>query len=346
MVTAYIPSADTNKDGQVSAKELRKWNKSGRPVDTLDVETLAQSQGYAAAVLESFPELGELLNSILKEGLVDPNLIAGRITSSDWFKSYLPSYIEAVKAKAGMSEDIWNARIGTAAENMKRKFAEAGAQISDDEALKYAEQMYYGSSGDVRDGNWEEFDDAWLDQQIKNTINFKKTKTVNGVEVYDLSGKAEETARALYDAAFEYGVDTSMSNKAFTNWFESSLSKLMAGEVAVEDVDDELVDMALSRFPGLAPQLQRGLTLRAAADPYLNALARELEMDPGSMSLDDDLVQRVLNNVDDKGQFKPMSLYDAKLVARRDGRWQYTDTAKKEYTDIASTILKDFGFLG
>lgn len=346
MAISYMPTADTNKDGTISEKELRKWNKAGRPVDDVDVEAMAASQGYAASILKKFPELTDVLRGILKEGIVDPALIAGRITSSDWFKSYLPSYLEVEKQRQAMSPDIWNARVKAAAEKIKVQFIDAGANIDDATALKYAEQMIYGSTGDVRTEDFEEFDQDWLQETISDAIDFTKTKEVNGVKFYDLSGKAEETAQALYKAAYDYGVDSSMSNASFTNWFESSVRRVLDGDAAVQDVDDELVDMAISRFPGLASQLQRGLTLRDAADPYLKAISDVLEYDAGTFDLNDDLVQRVLNNVDESGNFKPMSLYDAKLAARRDPRWQYTSKAKTEYTDIASDILKDFGFLG
>lgn len=346
MAVTYIPTADTDGDGTVSPKELRKWNKKGRPVDDLDVETLAQSQGYAAAVLKRFPELQEVLKGVLKDGVVDPALIAGRITGSEWFRSYLPTYIEVEKQKQSQDPKIWEARLKKSADQIKTQFVDAGASIDDATALKYAEQMIYGSTGDVRQGEFQEFDDAWLQQTISDAIDFTNTKEVNGVKFYDLSGQAEETAQALYKAAYEYGVDSSMSNKAFTNWFETSVRRVLDGDAAVEDVDDDLVDMAVSRFPGLAMQLQRGVSLRTAADPYLKAIGDVLEYDPSTMDMNDDLVQRVLNNVDEQGNFKPMSLYDAKMAARRDPRWKYTTKAKTEYTDIASTILKDFGFLG
>jgi hypothetical protein len=114
----------------------------------------------------------------------------------------------------------------------------------------------------------------------------------------------------------------------------------------VQDVDDELRDNAISRFPGLTKQLQRGMTLRDAASPYLRTIASTLEMDESQISLDDNLIQNVLNYSNGDNGFQPMSLYDAKKAARRDSRWQYTETARNEYTDIASGILKDFGFLG
>lgn len=345
-MATYIPSADTNKDGKVSKKELKEWNKAGRPVDQVDINYLAEKQGYAASILKKFPDLQEILRGILEEGITDPTLQLSRITNSDWFKSYLPSYIETEQARQRMAPEIWDSRVEASAEKIKRQFMASGAEIDDETAKKYAEQMLYGSSGDARDGNFEEFDEEWLTDTIADAIDFTKTKTVNGVQFYDLSGTAEETAQALYDAAYNYGMDTAMSNKAFTSWFEKSMDAVMKGDAAVQDVDDELVEQAMGRFPGLTSQLQRGLSLRDAASPYMKTIADVLEYDEGSLGFNDDLVQRVLNSVDGQGNFKPMSLYEAKLQARRDPRWDYTETAKNEKTDIASMLLKDFGFLG
>jgi hypothetical protein len=102
--------------------------------------------------------------------------------------------------------------------------------------------------------------------------------------------------------------------------------------------------MAMSKFPGFAQQLQRGITLKDAVNPYLKTIADTLGYDETMIDLNDNLVKKVLNNVDAQGNFKPMSLYDAELEARRDDRFQYTETAKREKTDIAAQILKDFGF--
>jgi hypothetical protein len=99
-------------------------------------------------------------------------------------------------------------------------------------------------------------------------------------------------------------------------------------------------------FPGLTNQLSQGQTLRAAADPWLNAIANTWEVDPNSLELNNDFVQRALNYTDEKGNVSTMNLYDTKKMARRSGNFDYTSTAKEEKTGIANTILRDFGFLG
>lgn len=341
-----MPSVDLNKDGKIGPKELKAWNKAGRPVDALDTAALGEQYGYAATLLTEFPELQEILTGILQDGITDPNLQMARITNSEWYKSYLPQYLQVSQQRAGQNPDIWNAQVATQAKSIMEQYTAAGVPIDDATAAKYAEQMIYGSSGDARTGNFEIYDKDWLANKIDSSIDFTKTKTVNGIEVYDLAGTAEKSAESLYKMAYEYGVDTSMTNTGFTRWFENSLGAFARGKIAVEDIDDELQTMAMSQFPGMTQQLQRGLTLRQAANPYLKAIGDTLGYDPDSLDLNDNLVQRVLNSTDEQGNFKPMSLYDAKLAARRDERWQYTETAKKEYTDMASTILKDFGFEG
>lgn len=341
-----MPSVDLNKDGKIGPKELKAWNKAGRPVDELDTAALGEQYGYAATLLEEYPELSEILTGILQDGITDPNLQMARITNSEWYRSYLPQYLQTSQQRANQNPDIWNAQVKSQADSIKEQYTLAGVPIDDATAAKYAEQMIYGSSGDARTGNFEIYDKTWLAKKIDSSIDFTKTKTVNGIEIYDLAGNAEKSAESLYKLAYEYGVDTSMTNTGFTRWFENSLGSFARGDISVEDIDDELQTMAMSQFPGMAQQLQRGLTLRQAANPYLKAIGDTLGYDADSLDLNDNLVQRVLNSTDEQGNFKPMSLYDAKLAARKDERWQYTETAKKEYTDMASTILKDFGFEG
>ena len=117
----------------------------------------------------------------------------------------------------------------------------------------------------------------------------------------------------------------------------------MRGDMDETGIEKYMQEQAISRFPGLADAINRGQTVRAAADPYLTALANELELP--SIELDDDLVQSVLNNKGADGNWTPMSLYDTRLKARKDPRWQRTFKAKEEYTGIAQKIAQDFGFL-
>jgi hypothetical protein len=40
------------------------------------------------------------------------------------------------------------------------------------------------------------------------------------------------------------------------------------------------------------------------------------------------------------------SIYDFEKDLRNDTRWQYTNNAREQASSIATTVLKDFGFMG
>lgn len=338
--------------------DKNKSNKPAKPTDTQDyglkqdklsMSDLGASYGIAASIYKNNPEIRNLLKKILndqKKGITyEPIDIVNMLNETQWFKDYNEQYRGVELDRARMSPERWQESVDTRAGEIMDSFAAAGAEIDEATAQKYAQQMIYGSGIDEQ-GNQKRYDQNWLNESIADAIDFTKTKTVGGFEMYDLSGAAEKTATDLYKLASDYGIDSAMTNRAFTSWFESSFKGLLNKTMQPQDVDDQLIDLASSRFPGLAKQMAAGQSLRTAANPYMRVLAEELELDPETFDLNDNLAQKVLNSVDESGNFKPVSLYDAKLAARKDERWQFTETARKEYTDIGNIILRDFGFLG
>jgi len=316
--------------------------------DKLNRKQLQRNYGISAAVLTKFPEVDKVLKKIfedLKQGIeYEEKDIASMIQNTNWFKKHTSDWMKIQKDRMSKDPAIWNAAVNKRAQAVMDAFTKGGAEIDEATARDYAEKMIYGSgwNGD----SFEIYDEDWMTRAMSSAIDFTKTKIINGIEVSDLSGLAEENAQKLYELADSYGYDTSMTDERFSSWFNKSLRGVMDGKIAMQDVDDELIDNAMSRFPGFQKQLQRGLTLKEAADPYMKTIAEVLEFEPNGIDLNDDLVQKVLNNVDGEGNFKPMSLYDTRIAARSDSRWQYTGRAKTEYTGMANKILKDFGFLG
>jgi len=230
------------------------------------------------------------------------------------------------------------------ASNIVKQFMGNGINITSAQAIDYAQQMM--QSAIIKDGKVVRYDQEFLNKIMANAIDFSKKSTIGGKTIYNLTGKLETVSNELYKRAWEYGFPASMSNTRFESWFENSMKGLIAGTLNAEDLDNELQKQAMSMFPGLATQLSQGKTLRDAADPWLTAIADTWETDVNSLDLNNDYVQRALNYTDEKGNVTTMNLYDAKKMARRSGNWDYTSTAKEEKTKIASTILRDFGFLG
>lgn len=317
------------------------------PVDTLDPKQLKKMYGLTGAIVNNDKSLQDAIKRITRDKITDPSLIDQIILDTTWFRGYTNTRLQVDKERRSKDPSIWEAQVGERARQVRAEFESAGAEIDEATARMYAENLIYGSAR--IEGNTVFYNDAWMRRTIAGAIDYSKTKNVNGITIRDLDGQAGAYAEQLTKLAADYGMDISRSGTGFNDWLENSLRRLMESpdpEKYMVDVDDELKQNAISMYPGMASQIERGFTLKQALDPYLKMIATELEFDPNMFDLNDNLLQRAVNGIDDKGNHKPMSLYDAKLAARKDERWQYTSTAKKEYTDMASTILKDFGFLG
>lgn len=309
--------------------------------DTLDLKALAKKYGVAAATLNGNKELTDIFKLAIARNWAEADIL-NAISNSGWGQNHTKTWIEIEKERLAQPK-IWDAVIAKTSKTIRDQYIATGAEPpSDEELATIAAQTLHG--GDLVGGKWENYDAAWLQQKIASAIDFSNTMTVGGVTLYDLSGKAEAVATSLYDTAYKYGLDTTMSNESFTNWFKTTAKAITEGTMAAEDADDEAMKMAVSRFPSYASAAARGVSLLDWASPWLT-VAHDVLGD-ANIGLNDDLVAKMLNGVTKDGQPQPMSLYDAKLAARSDKRWMYTEQAKNEYTDLGSKILKDFGFLG
>ena len=334
---------DLNGNQRISKKERRQFEKGKRKIDTLDTQRYAEQFGYSAAYLEANPKLVELFNALIQENVTSTAIIEARIKGSDWFREYNAGWQAKERERLDLGDDAFNAIIDKDVDELRKRFEARGSDVPPDSVLRdLALKSFYGVS--ERRASYEEYDAEWLDDVVNGYINFDKTNTVGGIEVFDFDGEAGTMSDELYKLARNYGIDTSMSNDAFTSWFRRTFERYVDGDIQQEDLDQELKDMAKTLYPGLAKQIDQGYDVVTAINPYKKVLQDELEMP--DLDFNDPLMQRVVNSMSPEGEWQPLNLYDVRMMARKDERFDYTSTAIKEKTDIASRILKDFGFLG
>jgi len=342
--TQYDPGYGNNS---VTASGVSSTYASGR--DTLSMAQLQAQFGIAAAVLANNPSLVEALNKILGVGggpmITDPALQEAIIKGTSWYRDQTDTQRTYDYYRA-TNPGQFAADLQLNASKIVKQYASMGINITAEQAVEYAQNMM--KQVVIKDGKVVRFDQDYLNKLMADSIKFEKTGSVDGRVTYNgLAGKLETMANELYQRAWDYGFPQTMSNTAFGQWFESSIKGLVAGTTNPEDVDNLLQERAKSFAPGLARFIDQGQTLRQAANPWLNALAMTWEVDPDSLDLNDDYVQRALNVQDEKGNFTTMSIYDTKKLGRRNKeKFDRTEQAKEEKTGIAQAILRDFGFLG
>jgi hypothetical protein len=116
--------------------------------------------------------------------------------------------------------------------------------------------------------------------------------------------------------------------------------RIKAGE-KVDAIKNTIRETAALGLPDQVKKLVgSGVDLSTVYSPYKSILAQTLEINPNSITLDDPTLRMAI------GPDKEMSLYEYQRALRKDNRWQYTNQARSEASDVAKTVLKDFGFMG
>ena len=116
--------------------------------------------------------------------------------------------------------------------------------------------------------------------------------------------------------------------------------RMKSGE-NIDAIKNTIRDTASLGMPDPVKKLvASGVDLSTVYSPYKSILAQTLEINPNSINLDDPTLRMAI------GPDKEMSLYEYQKVLRKDPRWQYTNQARTEAANIATTVLRDFGFMG
>lgn len=115
--------------------------------------------------------------------------------------------------------------------------------------------------------------------------------------------------------------------------------KIAWGNEAVDPITGGQYQMLANRMSS-AP----GATVRDLLSPYINQVASVLEVDPNEIDIHDNLIKQALGTGVVDGKNTSMSLYDVKLAAMNDPRWQKTQAANTVARDAAVGLARAFGF--
>jgi len=195
----------------------------------------------------------------------------------------------------------------------------AGAELTDVEITALAQEAY----------------DKGLDRERNSFNAFLDSKFKFGAT--GAKGKAGEQLADLQKVAAANGLDL---QKAFGTQLPTWLASINKGE-SIETFKKQIRDVAKIGMPqNIATLLDNGIDLDAIYSPYKNVMASVLEINPESITLSDPVLRSAITGE------KELPIYEFQRQLRKDSRWQYTNQAKEEVSDVALKVLRDFGFQG
>jgi hypothetical protein len=120
--------------------------------------------------------------------------------------------------------------------------------------------------------------------------------------------------------------------------------QVLTGKMSLVDVENRLRMDSKVLYPHLAQYFDSGLSLSDVTRPYRRVVAQELELDEELVDFSEMKYARLLSPTD-KGT--AMSVSDVRRVLRTDPEygWEFTDSAAKKATSVASSLARMFGRL-
>jgi len=329
------------------AKRTPKETKEKRD-ERLRIERQATQQAvsstlfgaYAQAIFDIDPSISAAFDFIIQEirsGRIDTDTQVGRdaakaiMQNADWSKQFGATarrFQILEKTDPGSAQEAINAKI----DELRNALDEVGGSANEEELRDMARVSLMG--GRSVNGQWTPLTTDETRRWIARTIDFDGT----------LKGQVRQVQNNIRDLAFNYGFSDLMGGR-IDDWVRGNTQAVTAGDLSLEEVEDQMKNFAIGRFPALSRQLQAGIPLVDLVAPYKNTLASMLEIDEDSVSLADSLMERALGSLGTDGQQSLMPLWEFKQQIRKDPRWLSTDQAVETYNNIGVQIARDFGFL-
>ena len=189
-------------------------------------------------------------------------------------------------------------------------------------------------------------------KQLQSAERRNPFKTVNGIRTGGLDKaqfivgelqKLPEYAKKKTDKVAltsQSILGTAKSNGVTLNQNQiDSFAKRVQDGTDIKIIDKEIRGIAALGMPDkVVKLLDQGIDLDTVYSPYRNLMASILELNPDSIDLKDPTLRSAI------GPDKEMPIYDFEKALRKDYRWQYTDNAKRDVSNVALKVLRDFGF--
>lgn len=281
-------------------------------------DELAETYGMSVAFFNSVPELKRLLGQAVKNQW-DATLFQAHLKNTKWWKATSDTNR---KAQVMQKQDpaTYKATLEANRAAVAQLAVKVGAVLSDGAVSKLAKNiLHYG----------------WNDAQIQNFlgqyIKFNDKSVLGG-----LAGQAYQQLKTL---AYDNGV--SISEQGLRN----SAAYVVRGISDMEKEAANIKGVAMGAYPAFADQIEAGQTMRNIAQPYVQAMAKTLELPDTDIDMFNPKIKAALSRASSQGKPEPMSLTDFVTSLRSAPEWRRTSNAQNSVMSVGRQVLVDMGLV-
>lgn len=281
---------------------------------------LALDYNVQMAVINSDSSLKTLFNKAVA-GQWTPGKFAAELRNTTFYTTYGSKWANARIKQLGDPGD-WKEQLKNATVLVKQEAVSLGISLDDNEVANLAKAGLYSAGGVV-----ESITGSWLDTHIAQYG-----------QVTGKGGKSADIINNLKQSAQDYGI--SYSDK----WYSDAAKSVIAASSTENDYISEIKNLAKTQYASFAKQIEKGMTVKQIADPYVNAMANTFET--SDVNIYDPTIQKALTNIDpttNKPSATPLWQFQQEL--KQDNRYFKTNQAKQSFLDLATNMAQQFGLM-
>ena len=328
-----VKNKDLNKKQQRNRRAAKAGGYTDRDLngvpdaDELDWNVLAEDWRWIENLMLEVDEIREIVENAVKNYDLDTetgvNNFINDVIGSTWWQEN-DTFAREAFAERSTDPETYKNRIRDAANAVREEALQIGAPIDEATVAILAERF-------VTEG-WNQPERAY---RLRDELNKKIGPNQQG----QMFGQAGDLIDKLRQAATRNGL-------SFTpDYYNSALASVNSNLTDEAYWIRQIREEAASYWPSYSEQIRAGVDVMQLASGYMNIMARTLEIDPNSISLNDPFIRKATTGIDEAGNPRPMSLWEFEQELRNDPRWMETDQAVKSISDIGTSILQRFGIM-
>lgn len=277
---------------------------------------LAETYGYSKAFFDSVPELKKMLNQATKNQW-DADLFKAHLKNTKWWRTTQDS-LRKVQAMRKEDPATYKATIEASRAAASQVAVKMGAILSDKALDRLATNIVsYG----------------WNDAQIQNFLG----SFIKFNDKHVLGGMAGQAYQQLRTVAYANGV--SMSDQTLKN----AAAYVTKGVSTMEDQVGNIRGIAMGMYPAYADQIKAGQNMADIASPYVQSMAKVLEMPVTDVDMFNPKIKAALTQAGPDGKPSPMSITDFEDMLRSTPDWRKTNNAATSVMGIGRQVLQNMG---
>jgi hypothetical protein len=285
-------------------------------------QDLAESYGFAWAFLKQHKDVWNQFQSAVKNNWT-PDKFVAELRNTKWWKGTQDT-VRQYQLLAANDPKTLAAHRSSLSAQISDSAAAMGAVLTSKQLQRMTENaLMFG----------------WNDNQLRNTLG-DYIHAKNGI----YSGQAQNNAEALSQVAWKNGVR--ISSKAMDNWVQKISRNGNSGNDTLNYYQQYVRNLAKQVAPGFTAELDSGMDLFDIANPYIQAKAQILQLNPADIDLFDSDVRSALSGKGTDGKPATKTLWQFEQDMRNDPRYMKTDAARDQAYGVAHKVLSDFGFMG